>query len=123
MPKILDNIDLRLLDDLRQSMQSAARGDFCVGYFNLRGWKLLDDLVDGWSGQEQSRARLLVGMQELPEGELRSALSLLGQPEGLDNQTMLRLKRRAAESFRAQLMFGAPTSSDEAGLRRLSRQL
>ena len=123
MPKILDNIDLRLLDDLRQSMQSAERGDFCVGYFNLRGWKLLDDLVDGWSGQEQSRARLLVGMQELPEGELRSSLSLLGQPEGLDNQTLLRLKRRAAESFRAQLMFGAPTSSDEAGLRRLSRQL
>lgn len=123
MPKILDNIDLKLLDDLRESMQSATRADFCVGYFNLRGWKLIDDLVDQWSGQENARTRLLVGMQELPEGELRSSLTLLEKNDGLDNQQAVRLKRRVAESFRQQLMLGAPSNSDEAGLRRLSRQL
>ncbi|TSA79657.1 NgoFVII family restriction endonuclease [Deinococcus detaillensis] len=123
MPKILDNIDLQLLADLRQSMQSAQRGDFCVGYFNLRGWRLLGDLTERWSGAPDSRARVLVGMQELPEGELRAALSLLGESQGLDNQTAQRLKRQVAENFRAQLMFGAPTSTDEAGLRSLSRQL
>lgn len=123
MPKILDNIDLKLLDDLRVSMQSATRADFCVGYFNLRGWKLIDDLAEQWSGQDEARTRLLVGMQELPEGELRASLTLLEQPDGLDNQTALRLRRRVAESFRQQLMMGAPSSSDEAGLRRLSRQL
>ncbi|CAM4252488.1 helicase-related protein [Deinococcus marmoris] len=123
MPKILDNIDLKLIDDLRVSMQSAVRADFCVGYFNLRGWKLVDDLADQWSGQGDTRTRLMVGMQELPEGELRSSLTLLEQPGGLDNQTAVRLKRRAAEAFREQLMLGAPSNSDEAGLRRLSRQL
>lgn len=123
MPKILDNIDLKLLDDLRDSMQSATRADFCVGYFNLRGWKLIDDLVDQWSGQENARTRLLVGMQELPEGELRSSLTLLEKNDGLDNQQAVRLKRRVAESFRQQLMLGAPSNSDEVGLRRLSRQL
>ncbi len=123
MPKILDNIDLKLLDDLRDSMQSALRADFCVGYFNLRGWKLIDDLTERWSGQDGACTRLLVGMQELPEGELRASLTLLEQQDGLDNQTALRLRRRVAESFRKQLMMGAPSSSDEAGLRRLSRQL
>ncbi|WP_104989882.1 helicase-related protein [Deinococcus sp. NW-56] len=123
MPKILDNIDLKLIDDLRVSMQSAVRADFCVGYFNLRGWKLIDDLTELWSGQGDARTRLLVGMQELPKDELRAALTLRDQPGGLDNKAAARLKRRAAEAFREQLMLGAPTDSDEAGLRRLSRQL
>lgn len=123
MPKILDNIDLKLIDDLRSSMQSAVRADFCVGYFNLRGWKLIDDLADQWSGQDGAKTRLIVGMQELPEGELRSSLSLLEKNDGLDNQTALRLRKRVAEAFRQQLMLGAPSNSDEAGLRRLSRQL
>ncbi|EYB66521.1 hypothetical protein DEIPH_ctg103orf0050 [Deinococcus phoenicis] len=123
MPRIFDNIDLHLKDALRDTMAHAQRADFCVGYFNLRGWKLVDDLVEGWAGREDSRVRLLVGMQELPEGELRSALRLLGKPEGMDNRTALGLRRKVAEGFRNQLMLGAPSSSDEAGLRRLSRQL
>ena len=109
MPKILDNIDLKLIDDLRVSMQSAVRADFCVGYFNLRGWKLIDDLTELWSGQGDARTRLLVGMQELPKDELRAALTLRDQPDGLDNKAAVRLKRRAAEAFRQQLMLGAPT--------------
>jgi superfamily II DNA or RNA helicase len=123
VPRIFDNIDLHLKDALRGTMAHAQRADFCVGYFNLRGWKLVDDLVEGWAGQEDSRVRLLVGMQELPEGELRSALRVLGRPEGMDNRTALGLRRKVAEGFRNQLMLGAPSGSDEAGLRRLSRQL
>ncbi|GGR53207.1 helicase [Deinococcus seoulensis] len=123
MPKILDNINDKLLDDLRISMGSALRADFCVGYFNLRGWKLIDDLTDQWSGEGDARTRLLVGMQDLPEGELRSSLSLLERHDGLDNKEAKRLRRRVAESFRQQLMLGAPSNSDEVGLRRLSRQL
>jgi hypothetical protein len=51
------------------------------------------------------------------------AFSLVSAPDGLDAQTALRLKKRAAEEFRSQLVLGAPNNTDEAGLRRLSAQL
>ena len=123
MPRIFDNIDQKLLPALGETLEGAAHADFCVGYFNLRGWKGLASYVDGWSGQEGECCRLLVGMQPLPQDELRQALSLAKSGHALDNQTAIRLKKRVAHEFREQLTFGAPTNADEAGLRQLSRQL
>ncbi len=123
MPRIFDNIDLNLLPTLRGTLEVAERSDFCVGYFNLRGWKAIDDLVERWSGGVGKQCRLLVGMQRLPQDDLRAAFSLTQGEEQLDNQTALRLKKRLAEEFRNQLTFGVPTNSDEAGLRRLASQL
>ena len=62
-------------------------------------------------------------MQRLAQDELREAYSLVPQEEQISNQAVIRLKRRLAEEFRAQLTFGAPDDEDEAGLRRLSAQL
>jgi hypothetical protein len=123
VPRIFDNIELSLLPELRQALGLSVRADFCVGYFNLRGWKSIDDLIGDWEGGAGRQCRLLAGMQRLPQDELRLAFSLIQGREEIDNQTALRLKRKLAEEFREQLTFGAPTNADEAGLRRLAAQL
>ena len=50
MPQIFDNIELELLPTLQKAMEVSQRADFCVGYFNLRGWKDLDQYVQSWPG-------------------------------------------------------------------------
>ncbi len=123
MPRIFDNIERELLPTLRQTLDLSVCADFCVGYFNLRGWKSIDDVIEKWSGGAERQCRLLIGMQRLPQDELRDAYSLLPHEDQMSNQAVIRLKRKLAEEFRAQLTIGAPTDQDEAGLRRLSVQL
>ena len=123
MPRIFDNIEQHLRSALAETIEVAHRADFCVGYFNLRGWRLIDKYVERWQGGNGNCCRLLVGMQRLPHDELRNARNLTTGQITLDNQTALRLKKRLAEEFREQLMIGAPTNEDEAGLRRLARQI
>jgi SNF2 family DNA or RNA helicase len=119
MPRIFDNITNHLLPDLRQALQAAYRADFCVGYFNLRGWKEIDQQIEPWPGCEGNCVRLLVGMQRPPHEELHTIYRFMNTDNGLDNQTAFRLKRRLAEEFRNQLTIGAPTNADEAALQRL----
>src|SRR3990172_8998522 len=95
MPRIFDNIELELLPSLRATLEVADRSDFCVGYFNLRGWKAIDDLIERWAGGPEKQCRLLVGMQRLPQDELRTALSQIQGQDQLDNQTALRLQKGA----------------------------
>ncbi len=123
MPRIFDNIEQHLRPALAETMKVSDRADFCVGYFNLRGWRSIDEHIEKWDGGDGHGCRLLVGMPRLPQEELRTARSLAAHEEPLDNQTALRLKNRLAQEFRDQLTIGAPTNEDEAGLRRLARQI
>ncbi len=123
MPRIFDNIEQSLLQTLRDTLQISQRADFCVGYFNLRGWRKIDDLIEQFSGKEGACCRLLVGMQQLAKDEVREALSLSHQGTGIDNSIVIRYKRQIAQEFCEQLTWGAPTNDDEAGLRTLSRQI
>ena len=122
MPQVFDNIDQPLLPALQDALNLSDRADFCVGYFNLRGWKELDKHIQHWP-ETEGACRLLVGMQKPPQDQLREILSLLKQDQGMDNQTAIRLKKQLAEEFRRQLMFGAPNNDDEAGLRQLALRL
>lgn len=123
MPKIFDNINLEFLPELQQAVQAAYRADFCVGYFNLRGWRQLATYIDPWKGEDDSCLRLLVGMQRLPHQELQEFLSFNKQNEELDNSQKIKLRKQLAAEFKDQLIHGAPTNDDEAGLRKLARQL
>ncbi len=62
MPKIYDNISLHLKTGLLSTLKSSHSADFCVGYFNLRGWKILMDYIDHFDGNDNC-CRLLVGMR------------------------------------------------------------
>ena len=123
MPRIFDNIEDKLLPALKEAILLSDHADFCVGYFNLRGWKHLDDHLEQWPGGEGNCCRLLVGMQRLPADELLNELSISGKELGIDNQAALRLKKILAEEFRNQLTIGAPTNEDEKGLQQLARQI
>jgi superfamily II DNA or RNA helicase len=123
LPRIFDNIDLKLLPALQDTLCISDRADFAVGYFNLRGWRRLDRHIEDWAGGDGHCCRVLVGMQRAPEEELRVLMRLTDQDDGMDNQTAILLKRRLAQEFRDQLTVGIPTNEDEAGLRRLAAQL
>ena len=124
MPRIFDNLELgsSLLPALQETLALSSRADFCVGYFNLRGWGGLAPQVDDWSNDD-GPCRILIGMQRLPHEELREAFSLLDRPSGIDNQTAHRLRVQLAEQLRQQLTIGVPTNADERTLRQLAVQL
>ncbi|MEG4288699.1 hypothetical protein Q5692_10330 [Microcoleus sp. C2C3] len=72
MPRIFDNIELALLPAFRDTIKLSYRADFCVGYFNLRGWRRIGDLIEAYIGNQGACCRLLVGMQSLPADRTRS---------------------------------------------------
>jgi hypothetical protein len=104
MPRIFDNIDQFLSPKLIETFQVSDRADFCVGYFNLRGWKLLDQHIETWTGIEDSRVRLLVGMQSLPQQELRDLYRMTKSKED-----EIGLGRLSAQLRAKQIAFTIPT--------------
>lgn len=131
MARIYDNIDIKFTDGLRGIIENTGvkRVDFCVGYFNLRGWNLIVEQVDKLPGdyvyeddkRKMRYCRLLVGMHRPDEDLIRS---LYSHQEALpDSEYVQRCKRQIAEDFRKQLLLGLPSAADERTLRRLSVQL
>jgi hypothetical protein len=123
MPRIFDNIEQKLLPPLLQTLQVSERADFCVGYFNLRGWKKLDQAISDFAGGDGQCCRLLVGMQRLPQEDLQALFRLGSAEDEIDNATANRKRKELVEEFRNQLTVGTPSNDDEAGLRRLAAQI
>lgn len=122
MPKIFDNITEFLNKSLNETLQVSYRTDFCVGYFNLRGWKQLANEIDNLRGGEGFECRLLVGMQKTPEEILLEYFSD-DEDKIIDNTTAQRMRKELAQRFKDQLTIGTPNEQDEIALRKLSKQI
>lgn len=123
MPRIYDNIDLFLSSSLRESIEVSFKADICVGYFNLRGWKVIQNEMEKWEGGENKQCRLLIGMQNIPHNFLKKELHIGETEERITLQIAANLKNKILNQFREQLTFGLPTDDDEKTLRILSFQL
>ena len=92
MARIYDNIESKFVQGLQELITDVAvkRVDFCVGYFNLRGWNLVVNQIDQIPGeyvdendkQEFRRCRLLIGMHQPDEELVRQLYSTHQIPEG-----------------------------------------
>ncbi|MBN1558796.1 NgoFVII family restriction endonuclease [candidate division KSB1 bacterium] len=122
MPRIFDNIEHHLVTALTETLDVSFRSDFCVGYFNLRGWGQVADCIEKWSGEDGNRCRLLVGMQKQPYEQVNE-LFALEPDDAIDNKRAKELGQQLARDFRDQLTVGVPSQGDEIALRKLSRQL
>ena len=122
MPTIYDNIDKKLLDGLHTMMDGALRADFCVGYFNLRGWGGIADQVERLGGDGDHCCRLLIGMTQGPDDVVRLGYGAGPEAEPGPKQAW-QASRQALEGFSRQLTLGCPTADDEKNLQRLQTQL
>ena len=131
MPIIFDNIENILKEGLNRTLSNSKRADFCIGYFNLRGWRQLYEQVDKLSGDylpeecdddNKYFCRLLIGMQRLPIEILEEYFSK-DENNKLDNSRANDFKKKLAKELREQLTIGTPNNYDEIALRKLANQL
>jgi hypothetical protein len=132
MARIYDNIDMKFEDGLKGIMSDdkVLRVDFCVGYFNLRGWSLIVDQIDNLPGEDiyegEDRkhriCRLLVGMHR-PSDDLVKQMYSAKKQALPDDKYVNECKLKIAKQFRDQLLLGLPTNQDKWTLTRLCAQL
>lgn len=138
MADIYDNSpERKFVDGLRKNITALGvkRVDFCVGYFNLRGWDQIDEQVDQLEGdnvwekdelqqpiQKKRYCRLLIGMHR-PDEDLIRELYSYHEPDLIDSEQMLRCKLKITAEFKQQLLLGVPSNKDEQTLRHLAKQL
>ena len=131
MGRIFDNIEVKFTEGLQGIINNVGvkRVDFCVGYFNLRGWDLIVNQIDDLSGdyvyegndRKLRVCRLLIGMYRPDEELIRSIYS---KEDTLpDAELVMKSKLKIAKEFRRQLLLGMPTKKDEWTLRRLASQM
>ena len=137
MATLYDNIENYFKDglyDLIARQHGAKRIDMCVGYFNLRGWNHIEDVVDTLDGADiyefdekgndikiHRTVRLLIGMHRPDEDLLRMLYSKKSNLMGHEdiNKGLMKI----VDSFRKQLLIGSPSTETEKTLRHLSKQM
>lgn len=131
MPTIFDNIEKHLEEGLINTLENSKRADFCIGYFNLRGWCKVSKYVDKLEGDflpeefeddKKYHCRVVIGMQRLPQDSIKDFFSGCFD-SSIDNKEAIKFRKEIAQEFKDQLIIGNPTNHDEKTLRQLARQL
>lgn len=127
MTRIFDNIKQDLGSHLERTLQVSNTMDVAVGYFNLRGWAVFDQLVreksENWNEGDPPIVRILIGM--VTAGVQQEALDALqadleGAAESdADGNAVRERKAILIEQLRIQLMRGLPTAVDRVVLQSL----
>lgn len=130
MARIYDNLENSFQEGLENMITNIGvkRVDFCVGYFNIRGWKLVVNQIDKLPGDTIyendiptfRKCRLLIGMYSPPLDIVRE-LYLSKKP--VDREMANEMKMEIARDFRRQLEIGIPSNQDEKTIDNLKRQL
>lgn len=127
LTRIFDNIKRDLGSHLEKTLLVSNTMDVAVGYFNLRGWAVFDQLVkdkaESWNAGDPPIVRILIGM--VTAGVQQETLDAL--QAGLEGTTESDADANAArerktiliEQLRIQLMRGLPTAADRAVLQSL----
>lgn len=136
MSKIFDNIGNKFESGLKAILANIGvkRADFCVGYFNLRGWGQIAGEIEALPGDDAIElgskgiphsvhriCRLLIGMHRPPQDVIGEMYDIEKHP--VDSDAAKNWRRKVALDFRRQLTLGVPTSADEKALQTLRSQL
>jgi len=113
MPKIIDNINESLSPHLKTALGISYRSDFCVGYFNLRGWKEVVNEIEKFEGGDNKQARILIGMQKQP-AEILKEYFALNHDDPIDNNRANKIRKQFAQEFKQQLTIGLLSKEKKA---------
>lgn len=121
MTRILDNLNAELGEHLQRTFKDFERMDVAVGYFNLRGWRFFDALIeDKVQPAGQPIVRVLIGMASAGAHDetLEDLQATVDGTHQLDADGDASRLRRAELllQLRMQLMRGIPTTQDRATL-------
>ena len=123
MSTIIDNGEVSLAKALNKVLPHSMAFDACVGYFNLRGWRLLRQSIGQMKPPpgDRHQVRLLVGMAVSTEDAVRQSIE--AGPQIVDMSTAVNRANLAVLGFARQLTWGVPTKAEVAGLRQLQLDL
>lgn len=129
MPRIYDNLSdsTKLGTGLNEFLHSFDSIDVATGYFDLRGWSQLDDLVRTKAAERQDGdrpvARVLIGMVRPAEHE--ELMQAITQPLSQDDDgegarsRATRIRTKLVNHLARQLSRGIPTAAQRATLQSL----
>ena len=122
MPTIYDNIEKFLAPELIETLKESYKADFCVGFFNLFGWELLSSYIENFSGTNNEKCRLLIGIQSSPKEDLKKYRNILDNNE-IDQKELPELKKKIVQDFKTQLELQIPSNKLEEALNKLIQQI